>query len=493
MGTFQRSCYCKLAAAILEIDEEQIKSLIDRYSSWFNSPESGKYQLYHERLRVYLLQKLKTDEVQALNEKLISFLEDAIKQAKGEEDEYYALEHLHNHLALESQLGNHYERLHSYVNQESLWRRQIQLSKGYAWSQNAVQQAIKEGARRDHEMNTIRSTVNSVKLMIQEQNSAEDILNLLNEGDYPSALKRAETWEGERQFKLYLLFIHELTIGTSKDADFRKEVCKAVLEAIGRIPVDVPAQFPIGLVYLYTKELIKIQEDIKVLWMRSDYNLSHLILYEKENFNIINDIINLQEDNLNKYRTCKSISEYLEKVGNYVDAKIFIEKSLFFVKNIPGDRIQDHVRYDYYSEIAISLIKVGQISKAIKLVSGINDYKLKFSTYVEILEILISLHKNNYVKKIIKEFILINSKKTHELANTKTYVNLSIILIGLGEVEQGINLISKITDKYFNCIAHIELYKLFIKQNQKDKAIKFFNQSVDFGIKINDLNKKLSI
>ena len=168
--------------------------------------------------------------------------------------------------------------------------------------------------------------------------------------------------------------------------------------------------------------------------MRSDYNLSHLILYEKS-FNIINDIINLQEDNLNKYRTCKSISEYLEKVGNYVDAKIFIEKSLFLLK-IFQVIVYKIVRYDYYSEIAISLIKVGQISKAIKLVSGINDYKLKFSTYVEILEILISLHKNNYVK-IIKEFILINSKKTHELANTKTYVNLSIILIGLGEIEQG--------------------------------------------------------
>ena len=65
----------------MEIDEEQIKNLIDHYSSWFNSPESGKYLLYHERLRVYLLQKLNADEVQTLNEKLISFLEDAIKQA----------------------------------------------------------------------------------------------------------------------------------------------------------------------------------------------------------------------------------------------------------------------------------------------------------------------------------------------------------------------------------------------------------------------------
>ena len=60
--------------------------------------------------------------------------------------------------------------------------------------------------------------------MLQEQNSTEEILNLLNEGDYPTALKRAETWEGERQFKLYLLFMHELTIGTSKKADFRRDV-----------------------------------------------------------------------------------------------------------------------------------------------------------------------------------------------------------------------------------------------------------------------------
>ena len=57
------------------------------------------------------MQKLNAEEIQAFNEKLISFLEDAIKQAKGEEDEYYALAHLHQHMALESQLGNHYDRL----------------------------------------------------------------------------------------------------------------------------------------------------------------------------------------------------------------------------------------------------------------------------------------------------------------------------------------------------------------------------------------------
>tara|TARA_B110001450_G_scaffold235570_1_gene240376 strand:- start:564 stop:4826 length:4263 start_codon:yes stop_codon:yes gene_type:complete len=295
---FKGSVSANMAAAVLELEEEQMKDLVDTYSSWFNSPESGKYQLYHERLKLYLLQKLKAEEVQVLNEKLISFLEDAIKQANGEEDEYYALEHLHQHMALESQLGNHYDRLHSYVNQESLWRRQIQLSKGYAWSQNAVQQGIKEGARRNYEMNTIRSTVNSVKLMTQEQNSAEDILNLLNEGDYLTALKRAETWEGERQFKLYLLFIHELTIGTSSEADFRKEACKAVLEAIDQTPEDHSV---LDWCTFYSKELIfqyseKIKNlNIEIIWKRTKIKL------DTSNFsnevNLLEKIVNSNNEN----------------------------------------------------------------------------------------------------------------------------------------------------------------------------------------------------
>jgi len=77
---FKGPVSANMAAAVLELEEEQMKDLVDTYSSWFNSPESGKYQLYHERLKVYLLQKLKAEEVQVLNEKLISFLEDAIKQ-----------------------------------------------------------------------------------------------------------------------------------------------------------------------------------------------------------------------------------------------------------------------------------------------------------------------------------------------------------------------------------------------------------------------------
>ena len=120
-----------LASEILLEDEEDTKALIETYSKWFNSPEPGKYILYHDRLRIYFLQKLSSHEIQSLNEKLISYLEASLMNDWLDEAQEYALEHLATHMAVESQLDNNYDRLHDFVNQENLWERQVRVSKEY--------------------------------------------------------------------------------------------------------------------------------------------------------------------------------------------------------------------------------------------------------------------------------------------------------------------------------------------------------------------------
>ena len=80
------------AAAVLDKEENHIKSLIDRYSSWFNSPESGKYQLYHERLKVYLLQKVKSEAIKLLNENIIYSIKIALKGNTLNDLEKYGLQ-----------------------------------------------------------------------------------------------------------------------------------------------------------------------------------------------------------------------------------------------------------------------------------------------------------------------------------------------------------------------------------------------------------------
>ena len=491
---FKGPVSANFAAAVLELEEEQMKDFVDTYSSWFNSPESGKYQLYHERLRVYLLQKLKAEEIQSLNEKLISFLEDAIKQAKGKEDEYYALAHLHQHMVLESQLGNHYERLHSYVNQESLWKRQIQLSKGYAWSQNAVQQGIKEGARRNHEMNTIRSTVNSVKLMTQEQNSAEDILNLLNEGDFQAALKRAESWEGERQFKLYLLFIHELTIGTIKEADFRKEACKAVLEAIDQTPEDHSVLdwckfYPELAVYKYHEELLKMKLDVMVIWKRGVFNLSELINRVDINIFTLKTLACEITDADSKSIIFANISKILVGLGKKNESQEAMKESLKLASEINNDYRQSKT----YREISKVLMEQGKMKESLKLASELSDDWDYSGTFRELSKILMKLGKTEESQEAMKESLKVASEITDDYDKSAAYREISKALIEQGKkeesqeaIKESLKAASEITHARYKSVAYSEISKILMEQGKMKESQKAMKKSQKVASELND-------
>ena len=62
-------------AEVLGETEDDIQEFISTYSAWFNSPESGKYQLYHERLKVYLLQKMSEGEIFTMLKLIIDKIE----------------------------------------------------------------------------------------------------------------------------------------------------------------------------------------------------------------------------------------------------------------------------------------------------------------------------------------------------------------------------------------------------------------------------------
>jgi len=222
----------EMVAEVLNEHPDNTKALIDTYSKWFNSPEPGKYVIYHDRLRTYLFQKLSDHEVLDLNETLISYLEKALNSEGLKEAESYALEHLSTHMFIESQMSSNYERLHEFVNQDVLWERQTITSNEYKWSQRSVQYAIKEGARRHHEMNTLSSTVNSVKLMQEEKNSINQILNLLTEGDYKTALRRTLFFSGEKLITVNFLMINELLINEKQTDNYKLKVYKKIIEII---------------------------------------------------------------------------------------------------------------------------------------------------------------------------------------------------------------------------------------------------------------------
>lgn len=89
-----------LAAFILGVDKRAMMLLIEKLSSWFNSPEPGKYQLYHERIRIYILSKVNDSTIGNITELIISFCQNVITDKLPLEREFveYALKNYTRHL-----------------------------------------------------------------------------------------------------------------------------------------------------------------------------------------------------------------------------------------------------------------------------------------------------------------------------------------------------------------------------------------------------------
>jgi len=103
-------------AEVLGETEDKIQSFISTYSAWFNSPESGKYQLYHERLKVFLLQKLSEGSVKVIIENFIKCL---IKKNKTVEISNYAKEWKGLYFLLNGELKSGFNFLKENLNDQN--------------------------------------------------------------------------------------------------------------------------------------------------------------------------------------------------------------------------------------------------------------------------------------------------------------------------------------------------------------------------------------
>ena len=277
----------EMVAEILNEHPDNTKALVDTYSKWFNSPEPGKYVLYHDRLRTYLLQKLSNHEVQDLNETLISYLENTLGREGLKEAESYALEYLSSHMAIESQMGNNYERLHEFVNQEDLWNRQISNSQEYKWSQKAIQFGIREGARRHDEKVCLNSSINKLYLKRQETENYDEIFNCIRNEEYDVALKRLNGIDNEFQYKLYVLVLFEVVMGSLSDFEIDINFTINVVSNLKIIKEKNNFRwrefFSEILMYVIHVKLNNREIDISFMWENEKIDFQKFINYDYRN------------------------------------------------------------------------------------------------------------------------------------------------------------------------------------------------------------------
>jgi hypothetical protein len=87
---------------------KKVNEFIQLHSKRFSSVGEGKYQLYHERFRVYILQKGSQIDLTHFNQKFISLCESELKKNTEKEipeKESYALEFLSTHYFISAMQG----------------------------------------------------------------------------------------------------------------------------------------------------------------------------------------------------------------------------------------------------------------------------------------------------------------------------------------------------------------------------------------------------
>ena len=101
-------------------------SYIANYSKWFNITESVKYQLYHDRLRIFLLQKISDNLRIKVNYNLIKFLS---QNEESKEFNDYSKEWMGFHYIMARKISLGFEFLiqNAFLQKESWWERTFDL------------------------------------------------------------------------------------------------------------------------------------------------------------------------------------------------------------------------------------------------------------------------------------------------------------------------------------------------------------------------------
>jgi hypothetical protein len=393
----------QFVAEILNVHTQEIIDFIATYSSWFTSPESGKYQLYHERLKVYLLQKLSEQEIATLQDKLVSKLEHALSEKKEDEFEIYGLEYLSVYYLTTAMLTGDGKNLISLSYDQNHWQRQQKLSKGFEWTKKGLKQVMNWASKFNDE-EVIECGLQMVDLHHQEQNDAPQIVVLVADGDVDTALKRIEAFGGnnkdglQRKFILYMLCLIELTLLDSKDKPFSKEVIEKLLKHLDdNLPIDhsilnwsefMPDSLMRGIIHFLLIHNIdhisiikrsKLKIDLENIENYSETKKSFICDYKYRNEIIFSSLENSDSDITIKEKdySQKGIEEkarnFFEIVLNHLskdefeEANFLINKALFYSSRIPSDDMWGSYGNHLVGNFAEEVVAIGFHKLAIQM------------------------------------------------------------------------------------------------------------------------------
>ena len=487
---------------------KKVNDLVQLHSKRLSSAEGGKYRLYHERFRVFVLQKVSEEDIDQFNAKFISLCETALETISEKnipEKESYALEFISTHYFISAMQGvkeclnkEQAAALKKYAYDQQFWERQVKASKGFEWSKKMLGEMMSWASKFDDE-EVIECALNKVDLYHQEQNDAPRIVQLVADGDIETVLARIEKFGGEdkdgmqRQFILYMLCLMELTLLDSKEKDHAKSSIEKILKHLDEnIPANQPDLidwndfFPSYLMFLMVSEWAEFGIDYLVVYMRIDELDSNWIEvkapYSELQFRLLMELVNLfNGDELLKSQILRLFAIELAHEGKINQALDLLDEISY-----------DHERSIFYSTISLFLAKEGKIQEAYQFADLITDDLEKSKALASI---SIEMTKQGNYRDALKNINSLEFKKiklsalsaiSFELFKKGNYSESKLLM------NEAIQETSKISDKFMKSELLRQLSNDLYLQGEQAESNLLMQEAIELALMFRDNEEYLN-
>ena len=196
---------------------KKVNDLVQLHSKRFSSAGGGKYRLYHERFRVYVLQKVSEEDIDQFNHKFIELCKMALNLNSEKdipEKESYALEFISTHFFISAMQGEkeclnkkQAAALKKYAYDQQFWERQILLKQRYLLPKISLDNLIRWSTKFDDKRIILEANLKLIELANKEiKGTSEDYLIELVNLDFELAISRIQDLQinANSRFKLVL-------------------------------------------------------------------------------------------------------------------------------------------------------------------------------------------------------------------------------------------------------------------------------------------------
>ena len=414
----QKEVTPEFIAEIIEWDKELVYEYIFKYSKWFSGSGNNQFRLYHDRFRVYILQKITPRTFLLFNDKLISICDNVLLSNSNEQIERYALEYMSTHLYVNSMLIGDASKLKQFVYDSSIWERQIKISNVFDWGKKMFEEMMRWASKYNQE-EIIECSSQLIYFLSfikgnTEINSLEDQLTNIK------TLYDSDDYFKEKIGSYFVLILDEITSNNERDV-IKENIDKILIEFKKNIPLFDPQiscdnywneHISEKLVFFIAKELSNLNCDWKIVFnnyffsnKKSFFNSMHseFDLDVKDLF-LFKDIFELKKQDyqpeldsylLYKTDTLLDVATALFQLNHHDEAKVII-------KNIVNDnllRFKDFLD-KHKKRITAILFTFGYADPALKIANSIKDETLKLAAQRIVNEDDKLIFENNQKPKI---------------------------------------------------------------------------------------------